>query len=40
VQVSGFYSEVPVLPLVNCGTPGKLLDPSVASVFSSVKWGW
>ena len=39
MQVSGFHSEVPVLPLVNCGTPGKLLDPSVTSVFSSVKWG-
>lgn len=38
MQVSGFHSGVPVLPLANYGTPGKLFDPSAASVFS-VKWG-
>ena len=30
MQVSGFHSGVPVLPLANYGTPGKLFDPSVA----------
>lgn len=37
VQVSGFHSGVPVLPLDNCGTPDKLLDPFVVSVLSPVK---
>lgn len=32
VQVSGFHSGVPVLPLDNCGVPGKLLDPFAVSV--------
>lgn len=36
VQVRGFDSGFPVQPPANCG---QLPDPSVASVFSSVKWG-
>lgn len=39
MQVSGFHSGVPVLPPDNCGTPGKLLDLSVASSFLICKMG-
>lgn len=39
MQVSRFHFGVAVLPSDNIGTPGKLLDPSVASSFLICKMG-